>query len=164
MWWPVVSPVTGVPLEFNDLATSFLGSIPRRWYLRGYRGCHAGHGTEDGTRSVDDRQWWQSRSGESVGNSVNRTRVILYIVSGLAAGIAGILITLGWPPATLHRRGFEFDVISRLSCGTAITGGQGTILGSIIGVLIVGVLNNGLNRWVSPPFSELSKGGAESSR
>jgi ribose transport system permease protein len=73
--------------------------------------------------------------------------VILYVVSGLAAGIAGILINsrvaTGDPTSGT---GFEFDVIVAVVLGgTAITGGQGTIVGSIIGVLIVGVLDNGLN-------------------
>jgi ribose/xylose/arabinose/galactoside ABC-type transport system permease subunit len=142
------SPVTGVPLEFNDLATSFLGPIPTPVVIFVVIAV---------VMLVMERKTvlgrWTIASGGNQeaanlsGIPVNRTRVILYIVSGLAAGIAGILINsrvaTGDPTSGA---GFEFDVIVAVVLGgTAITGGQGTILGSIIGVLIVGVLNNGLN-------------------
>ncbi|MEN3266217.1 ABC transporter permease [Pseudonocardia sp.] len=142
------SPVTGVPLEFNDLATSFLGPIPTPVVIFVVIAV---------VMLVMERKTvlgrWAIASGGNQeaailsGIPVNRTRVILYIVSGLAAGIAGILINsrvaTGDPTSGA---GFEFDVIVAVVLGgTAITGGQGTILGSIIGVLIVGVLDNGLN-------------------
>jgi ribose/xylose/arabinose/galactoside ABC-type transport system permease subunit len=81
------------------------------------------------------------------GIPVNRTRAIFYVVSGLAAGVTGILINsriaTGDPNSGI---GFEFSVIVAVVLGgTAITGGQGTIIGSIIGVLIIGCLDNGLN-------------------
>jgi ribose/xylose/arabinose/galactoside ABC-type transport system permease subunit len=142
------SPVTGVPLTFNDLATSFIGPIPtpvvifaviavvmivvERKTLLG-RWTIASGGNEEAARLS--------------GIPVNRTRVILYVLSGLAAGIAGILINsrvaTGDPTSGT---GFEFAVIVAVVLGgTAISGGQGTIIGSIVGVLIVGVLDNGLN-------------------
>ncbi|HEY2697625.1 MAG TPA: ABC transporter permease [Pseudonocardiaceae bacterium] len=142
------SPVTGVPLTFNNLATSFVGPIPtpvvifaviaivmivvERKTLLG-RWTIASGGNQEAARLS--------------GIPVNRTRVILYVLSGLAAGIAGILINsrvaTGDPTSGT---GFEFDVIVAVVLGgTAITGGQGTIIGSIVGVLIVGVLDNGLN-------------------
>jgi len=142
------SPVTGVPLEFNDLATSFLGPIPTPVVIFVIIAA---------VMLVMERKTvlgrWTIASGGNQeaanlsGIPVNRTRVILYIVSGLAAGIAGILINsrvaTGDPTSGA---GFEFDVIVAVVLGgTAITGGQGTILGSIVGVLIVGVLDNGLN-------------------
>ena len=142
------SPVTGVPLEFNDLATSFLGSIPTPVVIFVIIAA---------AMLVMERKTvlgrWTIASGGNQeaanlsGIPVNRTRVILYVVSGLAAGIAGILINsrvaTGDPTSGV---GFEFDVIVAVVLGgTAITGGQGTILGSIVGVLIVGVLDNGLN-------------------
>ena len=142
------SPVTGVPLTFNNLATSFIGPIPtpvvifaviavvmivvERKTLLG-RWTIASGGNEEAARLS--------------GIPVNRTRVILYVLSGLAAGIAGILINsrvaTGDPTSGT---GFEFAVIVAVVLGgTAISGGQGTIIGSIVGVLIVGVLDNGLN-------------------
>ncbi len=81
------------------------------------------------------------------GIPVNRVRMIFYVVSGFAAGLTGILINsriaTGDPNSGT---GFEFDVIVAVVLGgTAISGGQGTIVGSIVGVLIIGTLDNGLN-------------------
>jgi ribose/xylose/arabinose/galactoside ABC-type transport system permease subunit len=142
------SPVTGVPLEFNDLATSFLGPVPTPVVV--FAVIAVVMITVE--RKTVLGRWTVASGGNQEaanlsGIPVNRTRVILYIVSGLAAGIAGILINsrvaTGDPTSGA---GFEFDVIVAVVLGgTAITGGQGTIVGSIIGVLIVGVLDNGLN-------------------
>jgi ribose/xylose/arabinose/galactoside ABC-type transport system permease subunit len=142
------SPVTGVPLQFNDLATSFLGPVPTPVVV--FAVIAVVMITVE--RKTVLGRWTVASGGNQEaanlsGIPVNRTRVILYIVSGLAAGIAGILINsrvaTGDPTSGT---GFEFDVIVAVVLGgTAITGGQGTIVGSIIGVLIVGVLDNGLN-------------------
>jgi ribose/xylose/arabinose/galactoside ABC-type transport system permease subunit len=142
------SPVTGVPISFNNLATSDVGPIStpvfifvvvaivmiviERKTLLG-RWVVASGGNEEAARLS--------------GIPVNRTRAIFYILSGLAAGVAGILINsrvaTGDPNSGT---GFEFDVIVAVVLGgTAITGGVGTIIGAIVGVLIVGVLDNGLN-------------------
>lgn len=81
------------------------------------------------------------------GIPVNRVRVALYVISGAAAGIGGIVLTSilnsGQPTAGV---GLEFDVIvAAILGGTSLTGGQGSVFGTLIGALIVGTLNNGLN-------------------
>jgi ribose transport system permease protein len=81
------------------------------------------------------------------GIPVNRVRVALYVISGAAAGIGGIVLTSilnsGQPTAG---SGLEFDVIvAAILGGTSLTGGQGSVFGTLIGALIVGTLNNGLN-------------------
>jgi len=85
--------------------------------------------------------------GRGLANVVASGSPVTGVLSGLAAGIAGILINsrvaTGDPTSGM---GFEFAVIVAVVLGgTAISGGQGTIIGSIVGVLIVGVLDNGLN-------------------
>ena len=81
------------------------------------------------------------------GVPIRRTRMTLYILSGLAAGWGGVMISSrlasGIPNAGL---GFEFEVIvATVLGGTSLLGGQGTVIGMVIGALIVGTLNNGLN-------------------
>jgi ribose/xylose/arabinose/galactoside ABC-type transport system permease subunit len=142
------SPVTGVPASFNDLATSDVGPISTPVFVFIVIAI---------LMMVVERKtilgrWVVASGGNEVaarlaGIPVNRTRAIFYVVSGLAAGIAGILINsrvaTGDPGSGT---GFEFDVIVAVVLGgTAITGGVGTIAGAIVGVLIVGVLDNGLN-------------------
>jgi ribose/xylose/arabinose/galactoside ABC-type transport system permease subunit len=81
------------------------------------------------------------------GVPIRKTRMTLYILSGLAAGWGGVMISSrlasGIPNAGL---GFEFEVIvATVLGGTSLLGGQGTVIGMLIGALIVGTLNNGLN-------------------
>lgn len=81
------------------------------------------------------------------GIDVNRTQGALYVLSGLAAGLAGVIMASrlgsGQPDIGL---GFEFDVIVAVILGgTSLSGGEGTMLGTLVGALIVAVLGNGLN-------------------
>lgn len=79
-----------------------------------------------------------------------RTRVYLvavYVIGGLMAGVAALLLTArissGHPTAAL---GIEFDAIAAVAVGgTSFEKGKGWLLGTLIGVLAVGVLRNGLN-------------------
>lgn len=81
------------------------------------------------------------------GINADRIVMILYIISGALAGFAGILtasrIEYGDPRTG---SGFEFTVlIALLLGGTPLTGGKGTIVGTMLGALIITVLGNGLN-------------------
>jgi len=71
----------------------------------------------------------------------------LYIINGILCGFAGILLasrlSTGQPEAG---RGIELDVIAACVIGGAsLSGGEGTILGAMIGALIMGILRNGCN-------------------
>ena len=71
----------------------------------------------------------------------------LYIINGILCGFAGILLasrlSTGQPEAG---RGIELDVIAACVIGGAsLSGGAGTILGAMIGALIMGILRNGCN-------------------
>ncbi len=79
------------------------------------------------------------------GIKVNRVKFLLYLASGLAASLSGVILTgqtaVGMPQ---HANGSELDVITAvLLGGTALSGGKGNILGTLAGVLILGVLYNG---------------------
>ena len=72
----------------------------------------------------------------------------LYIIVGLLAGLSGVMIgsrlAVGEPNVGI---GFEFDVIIAVILGgTALAGGEGSILGMVIGAFIVEVIGNGLNK------------------
>lgn len=80
------------------------------------------------------------------GVNVDRVKLIVYGLSGLCAGIAGVLFTsrfgVGQSTAGL---GYELDVIAAAVIGgISLSGGRGTILGAIIGSLLMGILRNGL--------------------
>jgi len=79
------------------------------------------------------------------GIKVNRIKFLLYLMSGIAASLSGLILTgqtaVGMPQ---HGNGVELDVITAvLVGGTALAGGKGSILGTLAGVLILGVLYNG---------------------
>jgi ribose/xylose/arabinose/galactoside ABC-type transport system permease subunit len=81
------------------------------------------------------------------GVNVDRTLVIVYMISGFFAGLSGLLLAgrtdSGFPNAGI---GIELDAIAAVIIGGAsFFGGRGTVLGVLAGVLIMGILRNGLN-------------------
>lgn len=95
------------------------------------------------------------------GISVGGTKIFVYTVSGLFAAIAGIVLVgrLGSANA-LMGEGDELRAIAAVVIGgTHLFGGQGTVIGSVIGALIIGVLGNGLNLLdVSPFWQRIAQG------
>jgi len=81
------------------------------------------------------------------GINVSRQKLIVYTLSGLFAGIAGILLTARLASAQPQAGfTFELDAIAAVVIGGAsLSGGVGTASGTLIGALILGVLRNGLN-------------------
>jgi ribose transport system permease protein len=81
------------------------------------------------------------------GIRVERTKWAIYVISGLMAAVGGFMLTGRQGSANaLMGEGMELQSIAAVVVGgTNLFGGEGTIGGTIIGVLIIGVLNNGLN-------------------
>lgn len=89
------------------------------------------------------------------GIAVERTKVIIYTLSALFASIAGVMqfsrLTVGDPTVAV---GLELDVIAAVVIGGAsLSGGQGTIFGSLIGALIMTIIRSGctqmgLENWI----------------
>ncbi|MCC6286848.1 MAG: ribose ABC transporter permease [Chitinophagaceae bacterium] len=100
-------------------------------------------------------------AAKASGIRVNRVKLFAYIMcSGLAA-LAGIVlasrITTGQPNAGIA---YELDAIAAVVIGgTSLLGGRGSIAGTVIGVLIIGVINNGLDLLnVSSYYQQIIKG------
>ncbi|OXJ31665.1 MULTISPECIES: ABC transporter permease [Burkholderia] len=96
------------------------------------------------------------------GVRVARVKLIVYTLAGLTSALAAIVLTgrlmSGQPNAGV---GFELDAIAAVVMGgTSISGGRGAILGTLVGALLLGVLNNGLNMiGVNPYVQNVIKGG-----
>lgn len=88
------------------------------------------------------------------GVNVDLTKIVIFTLQGLVAGFGGIVMasrmTSGQPNAAL---GFELDVISACVLGgVSLSGGVGTMSGVVVGVLIMGTVQNVLNLLNVPTF------------
>jgi len=95
------------------------------------------------------------------GIKVNRMKVIIYSISGSLSALAGIILASRLNSAApTAGSAFELDAIAAVVLGgTSLAGGKGRIVGTLIGVLIIGTLNNGLNLLgVSPFYQQVAKG------
>ncbi|EPJ52211.1 MAG: ribose ABC transporter permease protein [Osedax symbiont Rs2] len=131
--WLGTGYMLGVPVPIWIMLSIFAIG----WYLLNHtrtgRHIYALGGNEDATRLS--------------GINVNRIKIIVYSLCGLTAAIASIIITArlssAQPTAGL---GYELDAIAAVVLGgTSLMGGRGRIMGTLIGALIIGFLNNALN-------------------
>ena len=100
-------------------------------------------------------------AAELSGIITGRVIVWVYTLAGLLSGLAGIVLSsrvMSGSPST--GQGYELDAIAAVVIGgTRLTGGVGTIFGTIIGALIIGVMNNGLDLLnVSSYWQQIVKG------
>lgn len=81
------------------------------------------------------------------GINIDRTKIMVYMLSGLLAALAGMVLTGRLNSANaLMGEGEELRSIAATVIGGAnLFGGQGSLLGTLIGALVIGVLGNGLN-------------------
>ncbi|WP_010109633.1 ABC transporter permease [Verminephrobacter aporrectodeae] len=96
------------------------------------------------------------------GIRVQRLKVAIFMLSGLMASVGGMLLTArlysAQPTAAL---GWELDAIAAAVLGgTSLSGGYGSMPGTLIGALIIGVINNGMNLMSVPYFYQLIVKGA----
>jgi ribose transport system permease protein len=142
------TPIFGLPVSFMNLGTGTTAGIPNPVWIMviaiviGWiflnrmtagRKIYAVGGNED--------------AAFLAGVPVKRYLVLVYIISGFLAALAGIILTsrLGSAEPTAGT-GYELDAITAVVLGgTSLMGGEGTLIGTIFGALILGVINNGLN-------------------
>jgi ribose/xylose/arabinose/galactoside ABC-type transport system permease subunit len=82
------------------------------------------------------------------GHRIVATKILVYGISGLGAGLAGIIQSsqVHTALATYGPFGTELDVIAAVVLGgTSITGGNGSVAQTVLGVTFLGVINNGMN-------------------
>jgi len=154
-------PVANMSNELTALAGDFLGipipvlcfagvALAAWFFLRNFRlGRHiyAVGGNEHAARAA--------------GVPVQRVKLFAYGLCGLLTGLAGVVlaarITTGQPNAG---QAYELDAIAAVVIGgTSLAGGVGTITGTLLGVLLIGVINNGLDLMgVSSYYQAVIKG------
>ncbi len=95
--------------------------------------------------------WIQAAGGNpnaarARGVNVNGVKVGLFILSAVMASLAGVISSLRTSAANPNSgTGYELEVIAMVVIGgTALTGGRGTIIGTVLGILILRVMRNGI--------------------
>ncbi|TCL05582.1 ribose ABC transporter membrane protein [Sodalis ligni] len=131
-WFGIGRPL-GVPTPVWIMAVVFLAAWYMLHHTRLGRYIYALGGNEAATRLS--------------GISVDKVKVIVYSLCGLTAALAGVIevarLSSAQPTAGT---GYELDAIAAVVLGgTSLSGGKGRIMGTLIGALILGFLNNGLN-------------------
>jgi len=131
--WMGAGDVAGIPVA----GLIALGVIVLGWLLLRYtafgRAIYAVGGNREAARVS--------------GINIDRTKIMVYMLSGLLAALAGMVLTGRLNSANaLMGEGEELRSIAATVIGGAnLFGGQGSLLGTLIGALVIGVLGNGLN-------------------
>ena len=101
------------------------------------------------------------QSAKLAGININRTKLITYAISGCMSALSGLILLsrLSSAQPTLGS-GYELDAIAAVALGgTSMNGGRGRVWGTFVGILIIAVLNNGLNiLGVSSYYQDVVKG------
>jgi len=94
------------------------------------------------------------RAAKLSGLNVNRIKLLVYTLAGALSAVGGLIVTSKLNSATpTAGDGYELDSIAAVVIGgTSLYGGKGSVLGTILGALIIGVLNSGLIILGVPPF------------
>ncbi|GBD09393.1 Ribose import permease protein RbsC [Candidatus Thermoflexus japonica] len=156
-------PITGFPESFRWLGAGWMGPLPVPVLVMalvfGFGGFLLSY-TIFGEHLLAIGN--NPAAAQAVGIPLRRRLVLTYGLSGFLASLAGLILIgrLDSAPPTLGI-GYEFDAIAAVVIGgTRLTGGEGWLGGTLIGALIIGVLNNGINLLNIPSFYEqVFKGG-----
>lgn len=96
------------------------------------------------------------------GINISRVKIFVYSIGGALAAVGGLMVTSRLDSAQPNAGiSYELDSIAAVVIGgTSLSGGKGSIMGTVLGAIIIGVLNNGLVLLnVSPFWQQVVKGG-----
>ena len=162
MLWTGGFPITSLGNDFGTLGTGYVAGIPMPVCIaallvvvfvvisqrtRFGRYVYAIGGNE--------------RAAGLSGINVAWVKIGVYAIGGIMSGIAGLIVTARLDSATPSAgAGYELDSIAAVVIGgTSLSGGRGSIWGTVLGCLIIGVLNNGMVLLeVSPFWQQVVKG------
>jgi ribose/xylose/arabinose/galactoside ABC-type transport system permease subunit len=141
-------PITGLPTAFRYIGTGFLGPIPMPIIVAAVAFL-AGYILLTRTRmgmyiyALGNNPIAAHYTGIATSNYIT----FVYVLAGALAALAGMILVArldsAQPTAGIS---YEFDAIAAVVVGgTSFAGGQGSLMGTLLGVLVISVLNNGLN-------------------
>jgi ribose transport system permease protein len=162
MLWTGGFPITGLGDGFGRIGTGALLGVPVPvWIMVGLTALFV----VVTTRTRFGRHLYavggNERAARLTGLNVGRIKLAVYTLAGALAGVAGLIVTARLDSAQPNAGlGYELDSIAAVVIGgTSLAGGRGSLLGTVLGCLIIGVLNNGLFLLnVSPFWQQVIKG------
>lgn len=95
------------------------------------------------------------------GINVKFYKTMVYVIVGLMSSLSALILSARLNSAeAVAGQGYELDVIAAVVIGgTSLSGGRGSIIGTLIGALLIGTINNGMNLLgISPYFQQVVKG------
>jgi ribose transport system permease protein len=162
MLWTQGFPISGLGDTFLYFGTGWFLGIPVPVWISGIIVLAAVFVTE---KTRLGRYIYAIGGNESAsrlsGINVNQVKIIVYTIAGALAAVGGIMVTSRLDSAQPNAGiSFELDSIAAVVIGgTSLSGGRGSILGTVQGAIIIGVLNNGLVLLnVSPFWQQVVKG------
>ncbi|HNP21740.1 MAG TPA: ribose ABC transporter permease [Panacibacter sp.] len=162
MLWTKGFPITGLNESFAYLGTGWIIGIPLPVWISGFVVFVAVIITN---KTRLGRYIYAIGGNENAatlsGINIKKIKVIVYSIAGVLAAVGGILVTSRLDAAQPNAgTGYELDSIAAVVIGgTSLSGGRGTVLGTVLGAIIIGVLNNGLVLLnVSPFWQQVVKG------
>ena len=162
MLWTKGFPITGLGENFAHLGTGWLLGIPLPVWISGVIVFIAVVITN---KTKLGRYIYAIGGNESAatlsGINIRKIKITVYTMAGALAGVGGLLVTSRLDAAQPNAgTGYELDSIAAVVIGgTSLSGGRGSVLGTVLGAIIIGVLNNGLVLLnVSPFWQQVVKG------
>ncbi len=141
-------PITGLPDLFRTIGTGYLGPIPMPIIVAG-AAFLAGYILLTRTRMGMNIYALGNNpvAAHYAGIATSSYTTFVYVLAGALAALAGMILVArldsAQPTAGLS---YEFDAIAAVVVGgTSFAGGEGSLFGTLLGVLVISVLNNGLN-------------------
>ncbi|WP_020600833.1 ABC transporter permease [Spirosoma panaciterrae] len=162
MLWTEGFPITGLGDSFTFLGTGWFLGVPVPVWLSGMLVAIAVLVTN---KTRLGRYIYAIGGSESAarlsGVNIDKIKIVVYTLAGGLAGVGGLLVTSRLDSAQPNAgTSYELDSIAAVVIGgTSLSGGRGSILGTVQGAIIIGVLNNGLVLLnVSPFWQQVVKG------
>lgn len=162
MLWTHGHPITGLGEDFAFLGTGWLLGIPMPVWISGVVVLGAVIITN---KTRLGRYIYAIGGNESAarlsGINIKRIKIAVYSIAGGLAAVGGLIVTSRLDSAQPNAGvSYELDSIAAVVIGGAsLSGGRGSIMGTVLGAVIIGVLNNGLVLLnVSPFWQQVIKG------
>jgi ribose transport system permease protein len=155
-------PITGLGASFAFLGSGRLAGVPTPvWVAAAVIAAFAFVAKKTRTGRYIYAIGGNERAALLSGIRVQRVKVAVYVLAGALSAVAGLLVAARLDSAQPNAgAGYELDAIAAVVIGgTSLSGGKGSIFGTVVGAMIIGVLNNGLVLLdVSPFWQQVIKG------